>query len=224
MHKACVVHFFRLRFTANKNILFLTNIRFFPMSLPIVLASSSPYRQQILERSGFIFESCSPDIDETPEINESASALVERLSLLKAQAIAGKYPDSLIIGSDQISAHNGEIFGKPSNRNDAVRQLTLASGNVVILYTGLTLLNSKTGTRQSTVDTYEVVTRELSIERIRRYVDTEKPYDCCGSLKVEGSGICLLKKLTGTDPNTLMGLPLLRLIDMLENEGVNLPV
>ena len=194
------------------------------MNLPIILASSSPYRKQILERSGLRFESCSPNIDETPKTNESASVLVERLSRQKAQALVDKFPRSLIIGSDQVSECNGEIFGKPSDRDAAIRQLTLASGNVVTLHTGLALLNSATGIIQSTVDTYEVLTRTLSIERICRYIDSEKPYDCCGSLKVEGSGICLLKKLTGTDPNTLMGLPLLRLIDMLENEGVNLPV
>ena len=193
------------------------------MNLPIILASSSPYRKQILEHSGITFESCSPDIDETPLIDESASALVERLSLQKAQALAGQFSDSLIIGSDQVSECNGKIFGKPANRDDAIQQLTLASDHVVILHTGLVLLNSKTGTIQSTVETYEVVTRELSTERICRYIDSEKPYDCCGSLRIEGSGICLLKKLTGTDPNTLMGLPLLRLIDMLENEGVTLP-
>ena len=194
------------------------------MNLSIILASSSPYRKQILERSGITFQSCSPDIDETPQINESASALVERLSLQKAQALSDQFPHSLIIGSDQVSELNGEIFGKPTDRNDAIRQLTLASGNVVILHTGLVLLNSTTGTIQSTVDTYEVVTRELSSKRIRRYIDAEKPYDCCGSLKVEGTGICLIKKLTGTDPNTLMGLPLLRLIDMLENEGVRFSI
>jgi septum formation protein len=194
------------------------------MNLPIILASSSPYRKQILERSGIAFESCSPDIDETPQIDESASVLVERLSRQKAQVLADQFPDALIIGSDQVAECNGEIFGKPADREAAIRQLTLASGNVVTLHTGLALLNSKTGIIQSTVDTYEVLSRELSNERICRYIDSEKPYDCCGSLKVEGSGICLLKNLSGTDPNTLMGLPLLRLIDMLENEGVSLPV
>ena len=188
------------------------------MHTEIVLASSSPYRRQILEQAGFRFSCCSPDIDESALPGEDAPELVTRLAIAKAQGLCDRFPDSLIIGSDQVLECGNAILGKPDSHDDAVSQLKLVSGASAILYTGLALINSATGTIQSTVDTYQVEYRKLSNQAIERYLESEKPYDCCGSLKVEGPGIRLIKRLSGDDPNTLMGLPLLRLIDMLENE------
>ena len=125
----------------------------------------------------------------------------------------------MIIGSDQVSECNGRILGKSGNREHAIEQLEFASGNTATLYTGLALVNSHTGSYQLDADTYEVECRELGTDQIEEYVDSEKPFDCCGSLKVEGPGIKLLRRLTGNDPNTLMGLPLIRLVDMLRNEN-----
>ena len=192
------------------------------MKSKIVLASSSPYRKQILNKAGIRFSSFSPDIDESPIENESPGDLVSRLSILKAKSLQEKCPDSLIIGSDQVLYCNNRIYGKPHNHTVAVNQLKEVSGSVSTLYTGLALLNTASGRLQYDVDTYEVEYRKFSLEQIENYLQSEKPYDCCGSLKVEGPGICLIKNLTGTDPNTLIGLPLLRLIDMLENDGVKL--
>jgi MAF protein len=192
------------------------------MNAEIVLASSSPYRKQILESAGFTFTCCSPKIDESALPGETAPELVTRLATGKAQALSAQYPHSLIIGSDQVLACKQEILGKPRNHEDAVRQLTLVSGSSAVLYTGLALVNAETGSLQCIVDTYEVKYRDLNVAVIEQYLETEKPYDCCGSLKVEGPGIRMIKRLSGNDPNTLMGLPLLQLIDMLENEGVDI--
>ena len=189
------------------------------MTKPVlVLASSSPYRRSILERAGFDFQHTSPDIDETQHDGESADKLVRRLALEKAQTVASEYPRALIIGSDQVSECDGRILGKPGNRENAVRQLQFTAGKTAILHTGLALVNSSTGDYQLGVDTYEVECRDLEMTQIEAYVDTERPFDCCGSLKVEGPGIRLLRRLTGNDPNTLMGLPLIMLVDMLRKE------
>ncbi len=185
----------------------------------LVLASSSPYRREILEKAGFEFQHISPDIDETRHQGESADNLVRRLALAKARAVVSVFPGALIVGSDQVSECDGEILGKSGNREKAIEQLKFASGRSATLHTGLALVNSSTGDYQVGVDTYEVECRDLEAGQIEAYVDAEKPFDCCGSLKVEGPGIRLLRRLTGNDPNTLMGLPLIMLIDMLRNEN-----
>ena len=193
------------------------------MRLPqIVLASSSVYRKAILERSGLKFTTASPDIDESPGVGESAEQMVERLATAKARALAGRFPEALIIGSDQVAQLNGEISGKSHDAETAFRQIKAASGNTVTLVTGLALLNVGNGHLQTGIDRFEVTFRDLGDREIRKYIELEKPFDCCGSVKAEGPGIALLSRLHGNDPNTLIGLPLIMLIDMLGNEGITL--
>ncbi len=148
--------------------------------------------------------------------------LVKRLSTGKAEALVEKYPNALIIGSDQVAEFQGKIVGKPASHADAESQLRQFSGSVLTLHAGVTLINARTGKIQSDADIFEVEFRMISNTQIERYLNLEKPYDCCGSLKAEGMGIALLKRLSGNDPNTLIGLPLIKLINMLMAEGVEL--
>lgn len=186
----------------------------------LILASSSPFRKMLLQRLGLEFECHSPDIDETPHPDETPKALVQRLSTEKAQAVAKQHPHSLIIGSDQVAVLDGHIIGKPRDHDHAVQQLQHSSGRAVDLYTGLSLINAQTGHIQETVAPYQVVFKTLSLEQIERYLDKDQPYNCSGSLKSESLGIALLESLSGDDPNTLIGLPLIRLVGMLANEGL----
>lgn len=192
------------------------------MEHPLILASSSVSRKRILSRTGLEFATVTPDIDETPDPGESPGHLVERLARAKAEAVKEQFGHSLVIGSDQVGLIDGEILGKPRDHEDAVRQLTKCSGSELVLYAGVALLNTNSGFMQSDVDTFGVAYRVLSPEKIRKYLAAEKPYDSCGSLKVEGIGIALLERLTGSDPNTLMGFPLIKLLRLLEKEGVEL--
>jgi len=189
----------------------------------IVLASTSVFRKQLLEKLNIEFETASPDIDESALPGESPQQLVERLSALKAQAVGNAFPDSLIIGSDQVACIDGKILNKPGNFENALKQLQIASGKVVTFYTGLTLFNSSNGATQTICDTYKVHFRTLNDEQITRYLEQEQPYNCAGSFKSEGLGISLFEKLDGDDPNALIGLPLIRLINMLEKENLNIP-
>ncbi|AMG29569.1 septum formation inhibitor Maf [Grimontia hollisae] len=187
----------------------------------IVLASGSWYRQQLLQKLGLPFLPHSPDIDESAKENETPTDLVKRLSLEKAKACQDIYSEALIIGSDQVCVINGKILGKPHTEEKAIAQLNAASGKHVTFYTGLTLLNAKTGTAQTDVEPFHVHFRNLSEGEIRRYVEREKPLDCAGSFKCESLGIALFDRLEGRDPNTLVGLPLIRLCEMLNAEGVD---
>lgn len=187
----------------------------------MILASSSPYRRELLGRLQIPFETKSPEVDETPLPDESPQSLVERLAIAKANAIADTMDSALVIGSDQVAVHDGEIIGKPRDHDHAVEQLRSASGNTITLYTGLALINSNTGATQSEVVPYRVVFRTLTDEKIETYLRKEQPYDCAGSVKSEGLGIALLKRFEGDDPNTLVGLPLIQLVDMLEREGLS---
>ena len=190
---------------------------------PIVLASSSPYRRQILERINLSFTCHTPGVDESVLPGESAPDLVARLALAKAKAVAAHYPDGLIIGADQVADHRGEIIGKPDDHEDAVRQLRSMSGSSLTLYSGVVLYDAAANDNyQSAVEPFVVEFRELDDDLIERYLKAEQPYDCCGSLKAEGPGIALLKRLHGNDPNALVGLPLIRLLEMLQNAGVAL--
>lgn len=189
----------------------------------IVLASSSPFRKALLERLEIPFDVDPPDIDESPRAGESAPAYVERLAVEKARAAADRHANALIIGSDQAAVHDGGIVGKPSDHQDAVNQLLHASGNAITLHTGLALLNTETRNVQSDVVPYTVHFRSIDLDIIERYLAREKPYGCAGSLRAEGLGISLLRKFEGDDPNALIGLPLIRLVDMLQNEGVLIP-
>ena len=190
---------------------------------PIILASSSPYRQSLLQQLGIEFECHSPDIDESALDGESPSALAARLAEQKAKAVAEHYPNALIIGSDQVASLDGNRLGKPGNHTNAFIQLQSCSGREVNFYTGLCLYNSATCKQQLSVETFSVVFRELSTVTIERYLNKEQPYDCAGSFKVEGLGISLFERLEGDDPNSLIGLPLIKLVTLLGNEGVLIP-
>ncbi|GMR16870.1 MAG: nucleoside triphosphate pyrophosphatase [Gammaproteobacteria bacterium] len=186
--------------------------------MKLILASTSLFRKAILDKLGIEFETASPETDETPLEDETPQQLVERLSIAKAKAVADKTSNALVIGSDQVSVINGEIIGKPLTHENAVKQLQNASGKTVTFYTGLCLYNSATHQYQSEVVPFNVVFRQLSEQQIDSYLKKEQPYNCAGSFKSEALGIILFEKLQGEDPNTLMGLPLIRLVKMLEKE------
>ncbi|MBE0439284.1 MAG: septum formation inhibitor Maf [Gammaproteobacteria bacterium] len=188
----------------------------------LILGSSSPFRSELLSKLGLPFETASPDIDEQPLENEQAADLVKRLSEQKAQAIADRYPKALIIASDQVALLDNTILGKPGNHQNAVKQLMAASGKTVKFLTGLVLMNSQTGNIQSSVEMYSVEFKQLTPEQIEFYLNKEQPYQCAGSFKSEGFGISLFNKLQGNDPNTLVGLPLIRLTEMLKAEGIDI--
>ncbi len=187
----------------------------------LVLGSSSPFRAALLEKIGIPFDTSSPDIDETHLKGESAHDLVARLSQQKAAEIAKSYPNALIIGSDQVAVLNDQILGKPGNYENAHKQLSAASGNHVRFLTGLTLLNAATGQQHTCVEPFDVHFKTLTAAQITFYLQQEQPYQCAGSFKSEGFGISLFAKLDGEDPNSLIGLPLIRLIEMLMAEGID---
>jgi len=192
------------------------------MEKQIVLASSSPFRRQLLEKLGLEFSCDSPDIDETPQVNETPEQLVARLAQEKAKAVAARHPNALIIASDQCAVLDGNILGKPGDHQTAVKQLQAASGKKVQFLTALALLNSNTGDLQADVSPFAVYFRTLTGTEIEGYLSSEQPYNCAGSFKSEGLGITLLQRLEGDDPNTLIGLPLIRLTNMLSREGISL--
>ncbi|MCY1343180.1 Maf-like protein YceF [compost metagenome] len=191
--------------------------------LPLILASSSPYRRELLARLRLPFACASPDIDEARHANEDAETLVRRLAEAKARALAGTYDQHLIIGSDQVAVIGSEILGKPHDIERATRQLRAASGSSVRFLTGLALLNPATGRCQIDCVPFTVHFRELDEARIRRYLEAEQPFDCAGSFKAEGLGISLFRATEGPDATSLIGLPLIRLVDMLLAEGVQIP-
>jgi len=187
----------------------------------IILASSSPFRKELLQRLQLDFDAISPEIDETALNGESPAELVARLSLQKASEIAKSRPDALIIGSDQVAVLDGQILGKPGNHQRATEQLQAASGKRVSFLTGLCLLDSRDGSHQDLVVPFDVEFRQLSTEMIEAYLQREQPYNCAGSFKSEGLGIALFERLDGDDPTALIGLPLIRLTWMLEKVGVD---
>lgn len=187
----------------------------------LLLASSSPYRKLLLERLRLPFTTAAPSIDETPSARESPANLVRRLAETKAKAIQPLWPEALIIGSDQVALCNGEILGKPRNLDAAKAQLAQIQGRRVEFITGLCLLNGKTGRVQTDTIPYIVYLRPLTLEQISCYLAAEQPFDCAGSFKSEGLGIALFSRLEGDDPTSLVGLPLIRLVSMLQEEGVD---
>lgn len=191
--------------------------------LPLVLASSSPYRRELLTRLRLPFTWGAPQIDESRRPDEDAEALVHRLSLEKAQALSASHPQHLIIGSDQVAVLGSQIIGKPHTLERAREQLMAASGNSVTFLTGLTLLNSATGQQQTDCIPFTVHFRRLSEAQIMRYLTAEQPFDCAGSFKAEGLGISLFRSTEGSDSNSLIGLPLIRLVDMLQASGIDIP-
>lgn len=190
----------------------------------LLLASSSPYRRELLGRLQLPFSWQSPSIDESRHEGETAIDLVKRLAEEKARALAASHPEHLIIGSDQIAVlGDGQILGKPHDLPRARQQLRAASGNSVTFLTGLALLNSNTDKCQVDYVPFTVHFRPLSDEQILRYLQREQPFDCAGSFKSEGLGISLFRSTEGEDATSLIGLPLIRLVDMLMNEGVEIP-
>jgi len=187
----------------------------------IVLASSSVYRQQLLQTLGLPFTACSPDIDESPLAGESPRELVVRLAKAKARALADDFPDALIIGSDQVALIDETLLTKPHTHVNAFAQLRRCSGREVEFSTGLCLLNAATGIDESLVEPFRVKFRELSDEQIDGYLKKEEPFDCAGSFKSEGLGIALFESLDGRDPNSLVGLPLIALVGLLDKMGVD---
>lgn len=187
---------------------------------PLVLASGSPYRRELLQRLQLPFVWRSPDIDESPHPAESATAMVQRLATTKAGVLRHQFIQHLIIGSDQVAVLDGKIIGKPGSREAAIRQLQAVSGRSLTFYTGLCLLNSRNNSLQVDCIPYTVHFRQLTQQQIERYIDREKPFDCAGSFKSEGLGICLFDSTEGSDATSLIGLPLIRLRQMLEHAGV----
>ena len=190
------------------------------MQNKIILASSSPYRRQLLDRLHLDYECHSPNIDESINDGEQARDYVCRLAQAKAQSIAEKYPQAVVIGSDQCALLDDEILGKPGSHARALEQLRRAQGKTVVFHTGVCVLSLER--RYCAVDDvpFEVEFRNLTDKQLKHYLEVEQPYDCAGSFKAEGYGACLFSALRGDDPNALIGLPLLRLTTMLERAGI----
>jgi MAF protein len=188
----------------------------------LVLASSSPFRKELLKKIYAEFDCASPDIDESNKSNESPLQLSKRLAFEKAHELSTQYPDHLIIGSDQVAILEGKQLTKPGSHDNSIKQLSLASGKVITFYTSLCVLNSKTMENVIDVDICYVHMKSLSAEQIEHYVTRDKPYGCAAAFKSEGLGIALFKKIEGEDPNALIGLPLIKLTNILEKMGVDI--
>lgn len=191
------------------------------MTPSILLASTSPFRQALLRKLGLPFITAAPEVDESPQPGENAEALVIRLAVAKAKALAGTYPRHWIIGSDQVCVLDGAIAGKPHTTENARAQLRAASGKAITFYTGLALFHPASGRLLQCCEPFVVHFRTLTDAEIAGYVEKEQPLQCAGSFKSEGLGICLFERLEGRDPNTLIGLPLIALNGMLQQAGIN---
>ena len=202
-------------------LLTMDSAKYFPMS-EIILASSSPFRANLLSTLGLPFTALSPDVDETPLGNENIEEYVGRLALEKAVKIADSRADKLVIGSDQACALNGLILGKPESKEAARQQLKLCSGNWVRFHTGLALVRKGASSLQEKeVETFDVRFRKLTEQEILGYLEKEDVLGCAGAFKAESLGICLFEEMQGRDFNTLVGLPLIRLAKMLRKAGIN---
>ena len=190
------------------------------MSQKLILASTSPFRRELLSRLGIPFAVANPQTDESAQPGEQPEALALRLSEAKARAVAHDYPDALIIGSDQVATVDGKVFGKPGNHERAVEQLKQLSGKTVNFFTGLCLFNARTGNAEVRGIPTLVTFRDLSNQEIENYLRREPAYNCAGSAKSEGLGIALMSSMRGDDPNALVGLPLIALCDMLHHQGM----
>ena len=187
----------------------------------LVLGSTSPFRKEILNKLNIPFTCAKPNVDETAYENESPIDLVQRLAIEKAKAVAREFPDALIIGSDQVAMCDGEILGKPHNFENGVKQLQKFSNKTVAFYTGLCVYDSGLDYTTTLIEPFLVHFNELSLSDIENYLHAEQPYNCAGSFKSEGLGICLFKRLEGDDPNSLIGLPLIKLVELLKQHGVD---
>jgi len=186
----------------------------------LVLASTSPYRQQLLTRLGLPFAIADPALDEDLLPGEDPDSAALRLAEAKARAVARRHPQALIIGSDQVASLDGRVFGKPGTHEQAVRQLQQMRGRRVRFFTGVCLLNAGSGQAQVRGVPTTVTFRDLTDEEIEAYLRREQPYNCAGSAKSEGLGIALIVRIEGDDPNALIGLPLIALCDLLRSENV----
>ena len=189
---------------------------------PLILGSTSRYRKELLTRLRIPFETASPDVDETPHSNESPKDLALRLALAKARAVALKYPEAVVIGSDQVADLEGTPLGKPGNHANAILQLQRMRGKTVIFQTALSVVCIATGFERTDLAEVKVKFRDLSDAEIETYLRAEEPYDCAGSAKSEGLGIALLDAIVNDDPTALIGLPLIRTCQMLREAGVKL--
>ena len=187
----------------------------------IILASTSPFRRELLSRLGLPFETANPKTDETALPGESPETTALRLSEEKARAVVNNYPEALVIGSDQVAYLDGRTFGKPGTHDNAVMQLRAMRGRTVNFFTGLCVLNARTGQAHVCGVPTFVTFRNLTDEEIESYLRSEEPYNCAGSAKSEGLGIAIIEKIAGDDPNALIGLPLIALCDLLRKEDVN---
>lgn len=192
------------------------------MPRKLILGSTSPYRRELMQRLHTPFETAAPDIDETRLDGESAHDMVLRLSLAKARKVAEQHPDALIIGSDQCAVLHEQVIGKPGSHENAVKQLQNSSAQTVAFLTGLCLYDSRDGSYQLDVVPFSVDFRELADGEIERYLRKDQPYNCAGSFRSESLGITLFKRMYGDDPTALMGLPLIRLSEMLRAAGLDL--
>ncbi|MEI7429094.1 MAG: Maf family nucleotide pyrophosphatase [Betaproteobacteria bacterium] len=188
----------------------------------IILASSSPFRRELLNRLGIPFTTANPDLDESSLKGENPEETALRLSEAKARIIAEQHPGALIIGSDQVAYLGDEIFGKPGNHENAVKQLRRMRGRTVIFFTGLCLFNAQTGKTHVRGIPTRVTFRNFSDDEIENYLHKEQPYNCAGSAKSEGLGIALIAKMEGEDPSALVGLPLIALCDLFQIENIKL--
>ena len=194
----------------------------FDLPRPLVLGSTSRYRREMLLRLNLPFEVCAPDVDETPCPDETPVELARRLALAKARAVAAKFPQAVVIGSDQVADLNGEPLGKPGNHDRAVAQLRRMSGQTVMFQTALAVVCLETGFEALDLAAVRVKFRPLSDEAIEQYLRTEQPYDCAGSAKSEGLGIALLESIDNDDPTALVRLPLIRTCRLLRRAGLPL--
>jgi septum formation protein len=189
---------------------------------PLILGSTSRYRKELLARLRIPFQVEAPEVDETPQAQEAPKDLALRLALAKARAVANKYPDAVVIGSDQVADLDGEPLGKPGNHTNAVKQLKRMRGKTVIFQTALSVVCVATGFEQTDLAAVKVTFRDLTDAEIESYLKAEEPYDCAGSAKSEGLGIALLAAIDNDDPTALIGLPLIRTCHMLRAAGVKL--
>jgi len=192
------------------------------MKQALILASSSIYRRELLQRLQINFSTISPHVDETILTGEKPEETALRLAKEKAMKVGKEYPHALIIGCDQVATLNGEQLGKPLNHNNATKQLKAMRGKKVTFHSALSLYNAETGNMQAEAVPYVVKFRKYTDEQIESYLSKEQPYHCAGSAKSEGLGVALIESMVGEDPNALIGLPLIKLITMLQNEGVNI--
>lgn len=192
------------------------------ISRALVLGSTSRYRRELLERLQIPFEVAAPDVDETPRGGEAPRALAERLALAKAHAVAKKFPDAVVIGSDQVADLNGQPLGKPGTHDKAVAQLRQMRGQTVIFQTALAVVCLASGFQARDIAAVKVTFRDLSDDDIENYLLIEQPYDCAGSAKSEGLGIALLSAIDSDDPTALVGLPLIRTCQMIRAAGISL--